>query len=92
MQKQKIQFQIVIFLEFCVVFPVVNNRPLWNSIDIYIWIYQGAETSCVCVCTKRVCVKFAEPKVIMKGKLIEVAYTLRTYWNQFSLGGICKQE
>ena len=32
------------------------------------------------------------PKVIMQGKLIAVAYTLRTYWNQFSLGGICKQE
>ena len=28
----------------------------------------------------------------MQGKLIAVAYTLRTYWNQFSLGGICKQE
>ena len=32
------------------------------------------------------------PKVIMQGKLIAVAYTLRTYWNQFSLDGICKQE
>ena len=31
-------------------------------------------------------------KVIMQGKLIAVAYTLRTYWNQFSLGGIWKQE
>ena len=30
--------------------------------------------------------------VLMQGKLIAVAYTLRTYWNQFSLGGICKQE
>ena len=28
----------------------------------------------------------------MQGKLIAVAYTLCTYWNQFSLGGICKQE
>ena len=28
----------------------------------------------------------------MPGKLIAVAYTLRTYGNQFSLGGICKQE
>ena len=28
----------------------------------------------------------------MQGKLISVAYTLRTYWNQFSLGGIFKQE
>ena len=26
-------------------------------------------------------------KVLMEGKLIAVAYTLRTYWNQFSLGG-----
>ena len=31
-------------------------------------------------------------KVMMQGKVITVAYTLRTYWNQFSLGGICKQE
>jgi len=29
-------------------------------------------------------------KVLMQGKLIEVVYTLRTYWNQFSLDGICK--
>ena len=28
----------------------------------------------------------------MQGKLIAVAYTLRTYWNQLSLRGICKQE
>ena len=27
----------------------------------------------------------------MQGKLIEVAYTLRTYWKLFSLCGICKQ-
>ena len=31
-------------------------------------------------------------KNVMQGKLIAVAYTLRTYWNQFTLGGICKQE
>ena len=31
-------------------------------------------------------------KVIMQGKLIAVAYTLGTYWNQFSLCGIFKQE
>ena len=31
-------------------------------------------------------------KVLMQGKLIAVSYTLRTYWNQFSLGGFCKQE
>ena len=31
-------------------------------------------------------------KVVMQGKLIAVVYTLRTYWNQFSLGKICKQE
>ena len=31
-------------------------------------------------------------KNIMQGKLIGVEYILRTYWNQFSLGGICKQE
>ena len=27
----------------------------------------------------------------MQGKLIAVVYTMRTYWNQLSLGGICKQ-
>ena len=31
-------------------------------------------------------------KVVMQGKLIAIAYTLRTYGNQFSLGGICKQQ
>ena len=31
-------------------------------------------------------------KGVMHGKLIAVVYTPRTYWNQFSLGGICKQE
>ena len=36
--------------------------------------------------------KVVSIKVLMQGKLIAVAYTLRTYWNQFSLGGICKQE
>ena len=35
---------------------------------------------------------FSGFKVLMQGKLIVVAFTLRTYWNQFSLGGICKQE
>ena len=28
-----------------------------------IFLSQGAETSCVCVFTKRVCVKFTEPDV-----------------------------
>ena len=31
-------------------------------------------------------------KVLIQGKLISVKYTLRTYWNQFSLAGNCKQE
>ena len=35
---------------------------------------------------------FVKTKVIMQGKLVSVAYTLRTFQNQFSLGGICKQE
>ena len=35
---------------------------------------------------------FLQTKLLMQGKLIAVAYTLRTYWNQFSLGGLCKQE
>ena len=37
-------------------------------------------------------VLYTLPMVIMQGKLIAVAYTLRTYGNQFSPGGICKQE
>ena len=36
--------------------------------------------------------KFDECKVIMQGNLIAVAYSLRTYWNQFSMSEICKQE
>ena len=31
-------------------------------------------------------------KDLMQGELISVAYTLFTYWNQFSLGGICKKS
>ena len=31
-------------------------------------------------------------KVLMQGKLIAFAFTLRTYWDPFSLGGICKWE
>ena len=31
-------------------------------------------------------------KNVMQGKLNAVAFTLRTYLNQFSLGGICKQK
>ena len=30
-------------------------------------------------------------KNVRQGKSIAVVYTLCTYWNQFSLGGICKQ-
>ena len=37
-------------------------------------------------------IKLDTCKVIMQGKLIAVAYTLRTCWNQFSLGVICKQK
>jgi len=37
-------------------------------------------------------VLYTLPIVIIQGKLFAVAYTLRTYGNQFSLGGICKQE
>ena len=33
-----------------------------------------------------------QDKNVIQGKLIAVAYTLRTYWNQFFLGGICKQR
>ena len=35
---------------------------------------------------------FDYSKRVMQGKIIAVVYTLRTYWNQFSVGGICKQE
>ena len=31
-------------------------------------------------------------KNVMQVMLMAVAYTLRTYGNQFYLGGICKQE
>ena len=35
---------------------------------------------------------FRSHQVIRQGKFIAVAYSLRTYWNQFSLGSVCKQE
>ena len=31
-------------------------------------------------------------KNVRQGKFIAVVYTLRTYWNQFSLGGICNKN
>ena len=34
----------------------------------------------------------AQSKNVRQGKLIAVVYILRTYLNQFALGGICKQE
>ena len=34
---------------------VLNNAVFWTQAD------QGAETSCVCVCTKRVCVCDKKP-------------------------------
>ena len=34
----------------------------------------------------------ARSKVLLHGKLLAVAFTLLTYWKQFSLGGICKNE
>ena len=37
-------------------------------------------------------IEIVQDKVLMQGMFIAVAYTLRTYWNQFSLGGICNQE
>ena len=31
-------------------------------------------------------------KIMFLKVLMQVVYTLRTYWNQFSLGEICKQK
>ena len=44
--------------------------------------------------TKKIekCKPWEHPRYLYKEKLIAVLYTLRTYWNQFFLGGICKQE
>ena len=36
--------------------------------------------------------KMTATKVIRLGKLISVAYSLCTYWSQFSLGGVCKPD
>ena len=38
------------------------------------------------------CMDAVIPKVLIQGKLIAVAYTLRTLCSQFSQGGLCKQE
>ena len=44
--------------------------------------------------TKKIekCKPWEHPRYLYKEKLIAVLYTLRTFWNQFFLGGICKQE
>ena len=36
--------------------------------------------------------RWSHPRYLIQGKLIAVASTPNTYWNQFFLGGICKQE
>ena len=38
-------------------------RTVHKKYTFQIFLSQGAETSCVCVFTKRVCVKFTEPNV-----------------------------
>ena len=60
-------------------FPLYQKLPAWttNSIVHKILIFGRA---------------FIIVMGVMQGKLIAVMYTLRTHWNQFSLGGICKQE
>ena len=57
----------------------IEGRYNWRG-PPYQWFYMLCRRFFICI------------KVLMQGKLIAVAYTLRTYWNQFSLGGICKQE
>ena len=60
-------------------FPLCQKFPAWTTYSIVykIMIFWRA---------------FIIVKGVMQGKLIAVMYTLRTHWNQFSLGGICKQK
>ena len=51
-----------------------------------IWSDQGAETSCVCVCIKRVCVKFTEPKACTVGYRLLQVYIQCIRISVFSLG------
>jgi len=54
-------------------------------------LYSGPYKTISNICGPWTISNMVVPKVIMQGKLIAVAYTLRIYW-KFSLGGICKQE
>ena len=51
--------------------------------------HQGADTSCMCVCTKRVCVKFTEPKACTVGIYStyesRYLYSLGEYKNKFNI-------
>ena len=56
-------FIFIIYLSYWLLIFTSFNNPLgWEK-----ELYQGAETSCVCVCTKRVCVKLTVPKVCTVG-------------------------
>ena len=63
---------------FCLLFLIF-------SVNLNIW-------SCYLRLPQNLIREFGRPKDVMQGKLIAVVYTLRAYWNQFSLSGICKQE
>ena len=64
---------------FYAIFKSEEKIQPFNIIYIYLKSYkidmkvssfvsnQGAETSCMCVCTKRVCVKFTKPKMCTVG-------------------------
>ena len=58
------------------------------------WLYQSSYLASVYTKDGLLIwdIKTLRPEVIMQGNLIAVAYTLCIYWNQFFLGGICKQE
>ena len=62
----------------------VDHKEKVKFIRIYWFNFETSSSS--------LSIEFVRPEVLMQGKLIAIAYTLRTYWNQFSLGGICKQE
>ena len=80
-----------------------NLRRFSNNIGIFgyeMWMahsplnpifYSGNSGSVLQITTVHT-KSLVEGKVIMQGNLIAAAYTLRTYWNQFSPGGICEQE
>ena len=77
-----IHYNFVIIISIQQLLPLLNPPPpILTIIHTTLYLKCSVRNQNILLC-----------KDVMQGKLIAVVYTLRTYCNQFSMGGICKQE